>query len=140
MGAVLDLFNVLHEPTAVFSRLKERPRVLVPWLVLSVLVMVCAILAQPYQTAAMEAFRATLSPDQAARMTSGGGSVLKAALGAPLAVLLQLALGAGFLWLGMLLTGAEARYKTLMSVLAHALMTFVIFSAITVTTNTRSAT
>jgi hypothetical protein len=30
MDAVLELINVLHEPAAVFERIREKPRVLVP--------------------------------------------------------------------------------------------------------------
>ena len=35
LSDVLDVFNVLHEPTAVFTRVKERPRILAPWIVFS---------------------------------------------------------------------------------------------------------
>ncbi|HEX9216865.1 MAG TPA: hypothetical protein VF864_07790, partial [Gemmatimonadales bacterium] len=78
LSDVLDVFNVLHEPTAVFTRVKERPRILAPWIVFSLAFIVISILTQPYQQAAMEAFKATLTPEQAARMGNrgaGGGVV-----------------------------------------------------------------
>src|SRR5438876_5083451 len=78
LGDALDLLNVLHEPTAVFNRINERPRVLIPWLVLGVFLIVLAILVQPYQSAAFEAFKATLTPEQVAKMGNrgaGGGAV-----------------------------------------------------------------
>src|SRR5205823_1253270 len=60
LSDVLDVFNVLHEPDAVFTRVKERPRILAPWIVFSLAFIVISILTQPYQQAAMEAFKATL--------------------------------------------------------------------------------
>src|ERR1044071_7166051 len=78
LSDVLDVFNVLHEPDAVFTRVKERARILAPWIVFSVAFIVISILTQPYQQAAMEAFKATLTLEQAARMGNrgaGGGVV-----------------------------------------------------------------
>lgn len=131
MGAVLDVFNVLHEPTAVFDRIKQKARILAPWLVISAFLMVFGFLMRPYQAAAMEALRASMPPEQAARM-GGGGQSLWGLLGVPVVFLLGLAVGAGLLALGVALTGAQARYKTLMSVLAYSCSTYVIFSAVTV--------
>ena len=131
MDAVLDVFNVLFEPTAVFTRLREKPRILAPWLVLSAFAIVLTLLTRPYQTAAMDALRATLPPEQAARM-GGSGNSFVGLLGVPLGTLLGLATGAGLLWIGSALTGATgARYKTLMSVLAYSSITYVIFGAAT---------
>jgi hypothetical protein len=130
VDAVLDVFNVLHEPTAVFTRLRERPRILAPWLVVSAFAIVLTLLTRPYQTAAMDALRATLPPEQAVRM--GGGNSLVGLLAVPLGTLIGLAIGAGLLWIGSALTGATgARYKTLMSVLAYSSITYVMFGAIT---------
>lgn len=130
MGALLDSFNVLHEPTAVFTRVKERPRILVPWLTVSVFMMVYGFLLRPYQHAAMQALSASLPPETAARMNSGD-SVL-GVLFLPVILLIGLAAGSGLLALGVALTGAQARYKTLMSVLAYASSTTVIFWVVTI--------
>jgi Yip1-like protein len=129
VGAVLDMFNVLHEPTAVFSRIKQRARIIVPWLVFSVFSMAFAYLTRPFQHAAMEALRASLPPEQAARMNSGDS--IWGLLVVPVILLLGLAVGAGLLALGVAMTGAQARYKTLMSVLAYSCSTYVLFSVVT---------
>ena len=131
MGGVLDLFNVLHEPSAVFARLKERPRVLVPWLVVSLLLIGVALLTRPFQAAAMETLRASLPPEQAARMGPGGQSVLRTMIGPPILVLISMAAGAGLFWIGTSLMGGMARYKTLISVLGYSLVTYVIYAAVT---------
>lgn len=129
LGAVLDMFNILHEPTAVFDRIKQRPRIIVPWLVFSVFAMVFGYLTRPFQHAAMETLRASLPPEQAARMNSGDS--ITGLLVVPLILLLGFAIGAGLLALGVAMTGAQARYKTLMSVLAYSCSTYVLFSVVT---------
>src|SRR5690242_2539366 len=131
MGAALDLVNVFHEPTAVFGRVKEKPRVLVPWLVISVLLTVLAVLSRPYQAAAMDAIRATLTPEQAARIPPGATPMWRTILGAPVVSLIGLLIGSGLLWIGTMLAGGQARFKSLMSVLCYSNMTYVIFVAVT---------
>ncbi|PYO35408.1 MAG: hypothetical protein DMD37_04060 [Gemmatimonadetes bacterium] len=130
MDAVLDMFRVLWEPQAVFGRIKERPRFVVAWLVLSALLLVLSLLSRPYQNAAMEAFRATLPAEQAARMGSPGQSIVKVVIGTPIVCFIALAAGAGLLWIGVAITGTQARYKTLLSILAHGAITYAIFGAI----------
>jgi len=131
LADMLDFVNVLHEPDAVFARIKERARILAPWILLSIVLVVMSILTRPYQQAAMEAFKATLTPEQAARMgdRSGGGGIIGLAL-TPLGVLAFLAAGAGLLWIGVSVTGTQARFKTLMSVLAYSCVTYVLFAVI----------
>jgi hypothetical protein len=130
VGAILDVFNVVHEPAAVFRRIKERPRVLVPWLTVAALLIVFAVLVRPYQAAAMATFRASLPPEQAARMGDGGQSVVRVALTVPIVFIIGLAVGAGLLWLGVALSGSQARYKMLMSVLAYCCVAYVVFMAV----------
>ena len=55
MGGLLDLFNVLYDPTAVFARVKEKPRFWGPFLGLAVLQIIIAILMMPYTRAMMQA-------------------------------------------------------------------------------------
>ena len=128
---MLDTFNVLHDPAAVFNRIKERPRILAPWIVLSIAFVVITILTRPYQQAAMDAFKTTLTPEQAARMGSrgAGGGVVGLVL-TPVGVLAALAIGAGVLWMAVAITGAQARYKTVLSVLAYSCVTYVLFAVI----------
>jgi len=131
MSALLDVLNVLHEPTAVFTRVKEKPRVLIPWLAVSVLLVVVGVVMRPYQAAAMDALRASLPPETAARMGAGGQSIIRVVIGAPIVVLLGLAIGAGLLWIGTSIAGAAGQYKTLFSVLTYSYITYVIYSALT---------
>jgi len=128
---MLDVFNVLHDPVAVFNRIKERPRILAPWIVLSIAFVVITILTRPYQQAAMDAFKATLTPEQGARMGSSGtgGGVVGLVL-TPVGVLAALAIGAGVLWMAVAITGAQARYKTVLSVLGYFCVTYVLFAVV----------
>jgi hypothetical protein len=131
VAAILDWFNVVVDPTAVFNRIKQKPSILYPWLLISAFVLVTTILTQPYNDAAMAALRSSLPPEQAARMGGGGSSPFRL-LGVPVITILFAAAGAGLLWLGVLISAASGRFKTLLSVLLHANITFVMFSAISV--------
>ena len=55
MAAVLDLLKVLVEPTAVFERLREKPRFLAPYLVLAAITVLIVLLQLPYTRAAIAA-------------------------------------------------------------------------------------
>jgi hypothetical protein len=121
MGAVLDLIRVLFEPTAVFERVRERPRFLAPWLGLSVIAVILTYLMMPFTQAAMASRMAAVAAQnpnaaaQAAKFQSIGIAV------APIALLIGLLIGAGILWLlVMLLAGGEGKYRMLLSVVAYA--------------------
>jgi len=131
LSDALDVFNVLHDPGAVFTRVKERARILGPWIVLSAAFIVITFLARPYQQAAMEAFKATLAPEQAARMGNrgAGGGVVGLIL-TPLIVLVIVGIGAGALWVGVAMTGTQAQYKKLYSVLAYSSITYILFAVV----------
>lgn len=128
-GAFLDVFKVLFDPTPVFTRINQKPTILYPWLVISALVLVITILTRPYNDAAMAAMRASLPPEQAARMGGGGGAMRL--VGVPIFTFIFAAIGAGLLWIGVAISATQARYKTLLSVLLHANMTYVLFAALT---------
>ena len=55
MGGLLDLFNVLYDPQAVFARVKEKPRFWVPFLGLAVIQVVIGVLMLPYSRQLMQA-------------------------------------------------------------------------------------
>jgi len=130
LGQIGDVFNVLLDPSAVFNRIKQKPSILAPWLVVSALLVITTIITQPYQNAAMQTLRASLPPEQAARMGAGGGGPLKL-LGVPVVSLIFAAIGAGLLWVGVSLSGAQGKYKTLLSVLLHSNITYALFSIVT---------
>ncbi|HEX9703802.1 MAG TPA: YIP1 family protein [Gemmatimonadales bacterium] len=129
MDAVLDVFRVLYDPGAVFARVREKPRILVPYAVIVVAIIGTTLVLQPYTEKALESLRATLPPEQAARM-QGGGGVVQALIGTPIFVFLGLLVGAGLLWVTVSLTASEARFKTLLSVLTHSYVTYILYAAL----------
>ncbi len=130
LSDMLDVFNVLHDPGAVFTRVKERARILGPWIVLSAAFIVITIFARPYQQAAMDAFKATLTPEQAARMGNRGGGGVVGLILTPVILLVVVGIGAGALWLAVMITGAQAQYKKLYSVLAYSSITYILFAVV----------
>ena len=130
MNAVLDLFNVLHDPTGVFTRLKEKPRWFVPALVIIALLMATAFVLKPFYVAAAQATMANLPPEQLARVPSPETQALFAVIFTPVFGLLIPLAGAGLLWVTTALTGTEGRYKVLLSVFTHANMTYVLFAVV----------
>src|SRR3989442_194236 len=48
MGAVLDLVRVLFEPTAVFERVREKPRFLAPFVALAIILVLVSVVQLPY--------------------------------------------------------------------------------------------
>ncbi len=120
MGAVMDLFRVLFEPTAVFERVRERPRFLMPAIGLSIIVIIITYFMTPFTQAAMATRMAQMAqqnPDaaaQAAKFQSFGIAFV------PIGVFIGLLIGGGLLWLlVMLLAGGDAKFKTLLNVAAY---------------------
>lgn len=116
MGAVLDLFRVLFSPTEVFERVRERPKILLPWIGLSVVIVVIAYLMMPYTQAAIASRMAQIAQQnpqaaaQAAKFQTFGIFL------APIFLMIGLLISAGLLWLlVMLLAGADAKFVTLLS-------------------------
>lgn len=130
MGALMDLFRVLFEPTAVFERVSERPRFLVPAIGLSVIVVIITYLMTPFTQAAMASRMAQIaqqSPDaaaQAAKFQAFGIAFV------PIGVFIGLLIGGGLLWLlVMLLAGGDAKFKTLLSVAAYTALPSILLQA-----------
>lgn len=130
MGAVLDLLKVLYEPTAVFERVREKPKFLAPFVALALAVVVITILQLPYSKAAMVAQmsqRPNVTPEQvqtALKFASVGVVV------APVFYAIILVINAFVLWVVMSLVGAEARFTTLLSVTTYASITYILLSAV----------
>ena len=130
MGAVLDLVKVLYEPTAVFERVREKPKFLAPFIALALAVVLITILQLPYSKAAMVAQlsqRPNITPDQvqtALKFASVGVVI------APLAYGVILAINAFLLWVVVSLVGGEARFTTLLSVTTYASIAYVLLSAV----------
>jgi hypothetical protein len=130
MGAVLDLFKVLFEPTAVFERVREKPRFLVPFLVLAVITVLIVGLQLPYTRAAL-AQTPNMTPEQAQAASKFApiGLVI-----APIFYCLFLLLNALVLWVSVSVLGAgaggEAKYGTLLSVATYASVAYTLLQVI----------
>jgi membrane protein, antimicrobial resistance system len=130
MGAVLDLFKVLFEPTAVFERVREKPRFLVPFLVLAVITVLIVGLQLPYTRAAM-AQMPNMTPEQAQAASKFApiGLVI-----APIFYCLFLLVNALVLWVSVSVLGAgaggEAKYGTLLSVATYASVAYTLLQVI----------
>jgi len=130
MGAVVDLLNVLLEPTAVFERVRERPRFLAPFLALAAITVVILALQLPYTRAALAAqFAQTpnMTPEQA---QAGMKFAPIGIVIAPILYALFLLLDAFILWVGVSVLGGEARYKTLLSVTTYAAITYALLQVV----------
>lgn len=130
MAAVLDLLRVLFEPTAVFERVRERPRVLAPLVALALITMVFGFVQLPYVRAAISAQMTqtpNVTPQQAATALKFApvGVVV-----APLIYALFLVVNGLILWVCVSVLGGEAKYTTLLSVATYASITYTLLQVI----------
>ncbi|HZI22842.1 MAG TPA: YIP1 family protein [Gemmatimonadales bacterium] len=130
MAAVLDLIRVLFEPTAVFERVREKPRFLAPFLALAVLAVVIGVVQLPYTQAAISAQMAqtpNVTPQQAE-------AALKfAPIGLALAPIFYgvfLLLSALILWVSVSVLGGEAKFATLLSVTTYTSITYTLLQVV----------
>ncbi|HKW42499.1 MAG TPA: YIP1 family protein [Gemmatimonadales bacterium] len=130
MNAVLDLVRVLFEPTAVFERVREKPRFLLPFLALAVITILIGIVQLPYVKAALTAqFAQTpnMTPEQAQTglKFASIGIVI-----APIFYCLFLLLNAFILWVSVSVLGGEAKFATLLSVTTYASITYALLQIV----------
>jgi hypothetical protein len=130
MGPVLDLVRVLFEPTAVFERVREKPRFLAPFLALAVIIVAIAVLQLPYTKAALAAqFAQTpnMTPERAqtAMKFAAVGIVI-----APIILGVFLVVNALLLWVSTSVLGGEAKFATLLSVTTYASITYALLQLI----------
>lgn len=117
MGAVLDLFRVLFSPSEVFERLREKPKFLLPWIALSVVIMVIAYLMMPFTQAAIASRMAQIAQQNPQAAAQAQTFQKVGIFFSPIFLLIGLLISGGLLWLlVMMLAGADARFKTLLSV------------------------
>jgi hypothetical protein len=125
-SAFLDVFKVLFEPTAVFERVTQRPRFLVPFLVICAIQIAIYFLNMPFLKAGMAA--------QMASRPAGGPDPSKFLfLGAffiPIGIGIALLLGGLILWVLVSVFGGEGKFATLLSVSAYAAVPSVILLAV----------
>ena len=120
MDAVWDLVRVLFEPTAVFERVRERPRFLLPAIGLSVIVIVITYFMQPFTQAAMASRMAQIAQQNPQAAAQAAKFQSLNFVFAPIGVFIALLIAAFIYWLlVMLVAGGDAKFKTLLSVSAY---------------------
>jgi hypothetical protein len=123
MGAALDLIKVLFEPTAVFTRVAEKPKFLAPFLGLAVVLIICVVLLMPYQQAAMAAKLAEIvrqNPQAAAAIQNAQKFASAGIVFAPIVFGIILVIVAALLWVLVSVLGGEGKFSTLLSVATYA--------------------
>lgn len=124
--ALLDVFKVLFEPTAVFERVRERPKFLLPFLVVCAINIVVFFVNLPILKVALKA--------QAAQAPAGGPDPSKFApffaIGIPIGLAIALLIGALLLWVLVSVVGGEGKFGTLLSVTTYASVPSVVALAI----------
>lgn len=135
MGAILDLVRVLYEPGEVFARVKDRPRFLMPFLGLAAAMLIISFTLKPFYAAGIQVglteAAGRLTPEQAARMPSAATQATIFVAFTPVVVLVSLLIGTTLLWVGVSLTGSEAKFGSLLSLLTYSYMTYAAFSILT---------
>ena len=113
MESVIDLFRVIYEPAAVFERVREKRKFLLPFIAFSIIAIILGFLMAPYRqaaTASQLAAAAQANPNVAA---AAGKIAMFSMLAAPVGVLVIVAIGASILWVLVSLVGGEANWRTL---------------------------
>jgi len=131
MGAVLDLINVLFEPSAVYERLREKPKVLAPYIALAVVAAILAVIQSPFTKAGIAAQMAqtpNITPEQAATGVKIGSTI--ALIAPPIFYIIILLLQAFLLWVTVSLLAGEAKFGTLLSVCTYASITFILLNIV----------
>ena len=130
MGAIFDLVKVLFEPTAVFERVREKPRFLAPFLTLAVVTVAITALQLPYTKAALAAqFAQTpnMTPEQA---QTGMKFAAVGIVVAPIIFGVFLLVNALILWVSTSVLGGEGKFATLLSVTTYASITYALLQVI----------
>jgi len=130
MDAVLDLFRLLYEPTAVFGRVREKPRFLAPFLALAVIAVVIGVAQLPYVKAALTAQFAQ-TPNVTPEQAQAGLKFAPIGIAiAPIVYALFLLLNAFILWVGVSVLGGEAKFATLLSVTTYVSITYTLLQVV----------
>ena len=130
MGAVLDLVRVLFEPTAVFGRVREKPRFLAPFLALAVAIIVISVVQLPFTKAALSAQFSQMPnmPPEAAQRALSFASI--GIVFAPIVYCLILVINALLLWVLVSVVGGEAKFGTLLSVTTYSSIAYILLTVV----------
>lgn len=125
-GALLDVVKVLYEPMAVFERVRDRPKFLLPFLGICAVQVAIYFVNLPFLKVAMQA--------QMAQAPAGSPDTTKFAplfaIGIPIGLGIALVLGAFILWVLVSLVGGDGKFGTLLSVATYTSVPSVILLAI----------
>jgi len=125
-SSLLDVFKVLFEPAAVFERVRQRPRFLLPFLVICAFQIVIYFVNLPFLKAGMAAQMASRpagGPDPSQFLFIGAFFI-------PVGIGIALLLGGLILWVLVSVFGGEGKFGTLLSVSTYASVPSVVLLAI----------
>lgn len=128
MGALVDLVKVLFEPGAVFERVREKPRFLLPFLGLAVVQLIIGVINLPYLQAGMRAAMAGRELPAGAPDPSKFAFIGVVAV--PIVLVLLFLLSALILWILVSIFGGEGKFATLLSVSVYASVPAVVLLSI----------
>lgn len=128
MDAVLDVFRVLWDPTAVFTRVGEKPKFWRPFLMLALLQVVIVIVMMPYTRAVTEA---AIQQAMQARGTTGptpntGMLQWVGVFAQPVTLAIIILIATVVLWMATSLFGAEGKFSLLISVCTYSAIWFIL--------------
>ncbi len=126
MGPVLDLLRVLFEPTAVFARVRERPRFIAPVLTIMILAVIIGFLSLPYVEAAIGPMLAQAAAARGGTAPDAGKIAMGQIIGSAVFVPIFVALAGGILWVALSIFGEDAKYRPLTSVAAYTSITYIL--------------
>jgi hypothetical protein len=127
---IMRVLRVMFSPTGVFEEQREKPTWVLPWLIISVMLIAIGLVMAPYQRHAMEL----------AVQARGGQAVPQSALmigkvfaivGVPIFLLVAGLVSAFMMWVVLLATGGQVRFKGLFSVAIFASVLGVVQAVLT---------
>src|SRR5439155_1542443 len=130
MGAVLDLVRVLFEPTAVFERVRDKPRFLAPFVALAIIIVLVSVVQLPFPKAALSAQFSQMPnmPPEAAQRALSFASI--GIVFAPIVYCLILVINALLLWVLVSVVGGEAKFGTLLSVTTYSSISYILLTVV----------
>ncbi len=128
MGGLFDLFTILYDPQAVFTRVKEKPRFWGPFVGLAVLQVAIAALMMPYTRAVMQA----MAQAQGTGAAPPSWAAMIGVVGAPIGLAIGLLIGAGILWMLVSVLAGEGSFRHLLSVVTYVGITGILLGVASV--------
>jgi len=130
MGAFLDVFRVLYEPGAVYGRVAEKPKFLMPFIAIAILVLIVAYLTIPFSQAAMASKMAEIAQANPAAAENAKKFATVGIVFAPIVYAVLLVIFATILWVLVSILGGESKWGTLLSVVTYSSITGVLLQLV----------